>query len=52
MEHGAASEAAQRFFSEGRNVRIAIPPVPGTDFNDVLNLAAPIHRGEEVRHVA
>jgi hypothetical protein len=32
----AAQVAAQRWLAEGRRVRIAIPPVPGTDFNDVL----------------
>ena len=32
----SASDAAERFLREGRRVRIATPPVPGTDFNDVL----------------
>ena len=34
-EH-AARTAAARWLAEGRRVRIAMPPVPGTDFNDVL----------------
>ena len=47
----AAHTAAQRWLAEGRRVRIAMPPDPGTDFNDVL-------RGHgraqimEARHVA
>ena len=47
----AAHTAAQRWLAEGRRVRIAMPPEPGTDFNDVL-------RGHgraqimEARHVA
>lgn len=32
----AAYDAGQRFLSEERRVRIAIPPKSGTDFNDVL----------------
>lgn len=32
----AAREAAQRLLSEGRHVRIAMPPTEGEDFNDVL----------------
>jgi hypothetical protein len=32
----AARTAAQRWLSEGRRVRIAIPPEPGTDFADML----------------
>jgi len=32
----AAQAAAQRWLAEGRRVRIAMPPEPGTDFNDVL----------------
>jgi putative DNA primase/helicase len=32
----AAREAARRFLAEGRGVRVAIPPGPGTDFNDLL----------------
>jgi len=34
----AAGEAAERFLREGRRVRIATPPIPGTDFNDVLRI--------------
>jgi putative DNA primase/helicase len=34
-EH-AARTAAARWLAEGRRVRIAMPPEPGTDFNDVL----------------
>jgi hypothetical protein len=32
----AARAAAARWIAESRRVRIAIPPEPGTDFNDVL----------------
>jgi putative DNA primase/helicase len=32
----AARAAAQRWVAEGRRVQIALPPEPGTDFNDVL----------------
>jgi putative DNA primase/helicase len=32
----AARIAAERWIAEGRKVRIALPPVPGTDWNDVL----------------
>jgi putative DNA primase/helicase len=32
----AARAAAARWLAEGRKVRIARPPIPGTDFNDVL----------------
>jgi hypothetical protein len=32
----AAHDAADRFIAEGRRVRIAMPPAPGTDFNDLL----------------
>ncbi len=32
----AARRAAARWLSEGRGVKIAMPPEPGTDFNDVL----------------
>jgi putative DNA primase/helicase len=31
-----ARDAADRWLAEGRRVRIAIPPLAGTDFNDVL----------------
>ena len=33
----AANEAAERWITEGRRVRIALPPV-GTDFNDLATL--------------
>jgi putative DNA primase/helicase len=42
----AARAVAQRWLAEGRRVRLAMPPEPGTDFNDVL-LA-----GQGVRDVA
>ena len=32
----AARAAAARWLAEGRNVRIALPPEPGTDFADLL----------------
>jgi putative DNA primase/helicase len=32
----AARTAAQRWLNEGRRVRIAMPKVPGSDWNDVL----------------
>jgi len=32
----AANVAAARWIAAGHRVRIAIPPQPGTDFNDVL----------------
>jgi hypothetical protein len=32
----AAHTAARRWLQEGRRVRIALPPEPGADFNDVL----------------
>jgi putative DNA primase/helicase len=44
----AAQKAAQRWLAEGRQVRIAIPPEPGTDFNDMLVARA----CPEVRDVA
>jgi hypothetical protein len=31
-----ADAAARRFHAEGRRVRLALPPVPDTDFNDIL----------------
>ena len=48
-EH-AARTAAQRWLAEGRRVRIAMPPDPGTDFADVL-LGAYV-RSVEVSDVA
>jgi phage/plasmid primase-like uncharacterized protein len=44
----AARSAAARWVTEGRRVRLAMPPEPGTDFNDVLLGRA----YAEVRHVA
>jgi putative DNA primase/helicase len=44
----AARAAALRWVREGRRVRIALPPAPGTDFNDLLRA----HRAEGVRHAA
>ena len=32
----AAYAAAERWIAEGRRVRLALPPLPGADFNDVL----------------
>jgi hypothetical protein len=32
----AARAAAERWLAEGRRVRLAMPPEPGSDFNDVL----------------
>lgn len=34
-----AEAAARRFHAEGRRVRLALPPVPDTDFNDILRAA-------------
>ncbi|MEI7608797.1 MAG: toprim domain-containing protein, partial [Rhodospirillaceae bacterium] len=34
----AARATAQRWHLDGRRVRIATPPTPGTDFNDLLRL--------------
>jgi hypothetical protein len=47
----AAHTAAQRWLAERRRVRIAMPPEPGTDFNDVLR---GLGRAQimEARHVA
>jgi len=44
----AAHDAAARWLAEGRRVRIAMPPVPGTDMADVLAHATI----EEAHHVA
>ncbi len=32
----AAHAAAEHWHAEGRKVRIALPPIPGTDFNDLI----------------
>jgi phage/plasmid primase-like uncharacterized protein len=47
----AARTAAVRWLAEGRRVRIAMPPEPGTDFNDVL-LGRSYGRIVEARDVA
>jgi hypothetical protein len=47
----AARAAAARWLAEGRLVRIALPPEPGTDFNDVL-LGRAHTRVMEARDVA
>jgi putative DNA primase/helicase len=47
----AANAAAERFLAEGRRVRIALPPTPGLDFNDLLRGSASAHFDEN-RHVA
>jgi hypothetical protein len=36
----AALEAYQRWTAEGRSIRIAVPPLAGSDFNDVLTSGA------------
>jgi putative DNA primase/helicase len=45
----AAHNAAARWLTEGRRVRIAIPPEPGTDMADVLAAGA---AATDLRHVA
>jgi len=47
----AARMAADRWLAEGRRVRIAKPPQPGTDFNDVM-LGRAYARIREARNVA
>ncbi len=47
----AAHDAARRWLAEGRHVQIAMPPEPGTDFNDVL-LGHTYARIAEARDVA
>jgi putative DNA primase/helicase len=47
----AANAAAERFLAEGRRVRIALPPLSGLDFNDLLRGSAST-RVEENSHVA
>jgi putative DNA primase/helicase len=42
----AANAAAERFLVEGRRVRVALPPVPGVDFNDLLRGSASARVGE------
>jgi hypothetical protein len=41
QRQGAAYAAADRWLAEGRRVRIALPPRPDTDFNDLITEAAP-----------
>jgi hypothetical protein len=41
----AARIAARHWLAEGRRVRLALPPEPGSDFNDLLNV-------KEARHAA
>jgi putative DNA primase/helicase len=48
----ALHEACDRFLSEGRRVRIAIPPEPDTDFNDLLLNHNSKHFKEEQKDVA
>jgi hypothetical protein len=47
----AAHEAAARWLADGRRVRIAMPPEPGADFNNVLNNCT-VTEINEPRHVA
>lgn len=47
----AAQDAAQRWLAEGRHVRIAIPPEPGSDMADAL-IADTAADTVEARHVA
>jgi putative DNA primase/helicase len=47
----AANAAAERFLAEGRRVRIALPPISGLDFNDLLRGSASV-RFDENRYVA
>jgi putative DNA primase/helicase len=44
----AAHGAAERFLREGRRVRMATPPTPGMDFNDMQS--APTQFAESARH--
>ena len=47
----AAHDAAARWLAEGRRVRVAKPPAPDSDFNDVLTGQAAA-KSNEARHVA
>ena len=47
----AANAAAERFLAEGRRVRIALPPMSGLDFNDLLRGSASA-RVDENPHVS
>jgi phage/plasmid primase-like uncharacterized protein len=46
----SADKAARRFLAEGRRVKVWIPPIPDTDWNDVLRGRAPAGTG--VYHAA
>ena len=46
----AARKAARRWLAEGRRVRIALPPEPGTDWNDVLR--GTNNQNQEASHAA
>ncbi len=46
-----ANAAAERFLAEGRRVRIALPPISGLDFNDIVRGSASV-RIDENPHVA
>jgi phage/plasmid primase-like uncharacterized protein len=48
----ATEGSADRFLREGRRVRLAMPPTPGADFNDVFNPTDPSYLDEETRDVA
>lgn len=47
----AALDAAARWLTEGRRVRITLPPEPDTDFNDLLT-GRSMGKLDEARHVA
>jgi putative DNA primase/helicase len=47
----AAYDAAARWYAEGRRVRVAMPPEPGSDFNDMLCGATAVSINEAL-HVA
>jgi putative DNA primase/helicase len=47
----AARAAAERWLAEGRGVQLAMPPEPGSDFNDVL-VGRAYSRSEEAADVA
>jgi putative DNA primase/helicase len=47
----AARAAAERWLAEGRRVQLAMPPEPGSDFNDVL-VGRAYARTEEAADVA
>ena len=48
----AGREAAQRFLAEGRLVRLAMPPMPNSDWNDVLLGKAPARVRKALSDVA